>query len=123
MLQELCEVHTIEAVQQSVTVGAGMGVTRTFNFDGSSVRNLKCRVMFLSAIDTPQLYERGVITAAEIYFVFDPQLDETYRLRFNGTILRMKSQGINDQSIDILWYVVVQAMSEDNPTKVEPGEP
>lgn len=108
----LLQVHTIDVLDPTYPKGSMMTVHRTYEM--LALRQLKCNVTPLTAIEREELHKKGYVVSHAISFCFDPTLKIGNRIRFKGTTMRIVPP-INFSTQDRIWSLMAMAHLDDNP--------
>jgi hypothetical protein len=111
-------VHRVQVYQQQVTIGAAMGVKRTFL---TLQRSLDCRMVETSSSTSPNMLdERGQMAAATLWTDSNPNLDVRHRIKWGGLYYRLKAPSRNIHGRNYTWKTMLEARSEDNNAAIVP---
>lgn len=121
--QGILRIHQVTPLQQDVQKGRAGGVQRHYlpvTLPGWPKSGNNCRVTPQSSEDRTQQMEHAADIDHIVEFDFDPQLDERFRIQWNGvgnnTVLRLLGLPVNVCGLSRIWRVKAVARVEDNLT-------
>lgn len=104
--------HSVTVLERSETSGAQMGRSTTY----VAANTRTCTVVPGHGRNyDPLLKQKGAGTPYTLYFSSNPHINETMRLQWENTVLRVVGLMQNAHGQDRLWIVRAEAHTDDNP--------
>lgn len=108
-LKSLTSIHEVDIQRLTATTASDMGTVEAY----STVRaKAKCRVQPASAKTITEFAKRGISITHSVFFSYDPEVDERYRLKYGSRMLRVHA-AYDMNELGRCWEVHCEEKSTD----------